>query len=151
MKKRFVVAVCLGIFLAVLFAVPNALADGGKGQYGKHMGFEDKFYKKAYTALVNKKELDLSDEQVEKIKKLKVDTKKDIIMKSAEIDVLVVEIKASLWEDTIDTAALDKLIDKKYELKKAKAKGIVAAYATLKNILTEEQKEELTELCAKNR
>ena len=93
--------------------------------------------------LKNKEELGLSDKQVGKIKDLKVNTKKNLIRKNAEIEILAIDIKAGLWKDTVDSAMLGKLIDKKYEIKKEKAKSTVNAYAALKNILTKGQKEKL--------
>ena len=71
---------------------------------------------------------------------LKLNTKKNVIKKRAEIDVLRIEIKLKLWEDTIDKKSINKLIDKKCEIKKEKAKALVDAYAQFKNILTEGQK-----------
>mgnify|MGYP000282824940 CR=1 FL=1 len=56
---------------------------------------------------------------------------------------LKIDIKAKLWEDTIDKKGINKLIDKKYELKKEKAKALVDAYAQFKKILTEEQNKAL--------
>jgi Spy/CpxP family protein refolding chaperone len=57
--------------------------------------------------------------------------------------VLKIDIKAKLWEDTIDKKGINKLIDKKYEIKKEKAKALVDTYAQFNNILTEEQKKTL--------
>jgi Spy/CpxP family protein refolding chaperone len=56
-----------------------------------------------------------------------------------------VDIKGSLCEDPIDKKSINKLIDKKYELKKAKAKALVDAYATFQAILTDDQKKKLKE------
>ena len=54
-----------------------------------------------------------------------------------------------MWQNAIDTEAIDALIDKKYEIKKEKAKSMVGAYAELKGILTAEQKDKLKELYKK--
>lgn len=72
-------------------------------------------------------------------------------MKRAEIDVLKIDIKAKLWEDTIDKKGINKLIDKKYELKKEKAKALVDAYAQFNNILTEDQKKTLKTIIRQRR
>ncbi len=77
---------------------------------------------------------------------IKIDIKKDLIQRKAKIDLIVVDIKAQMWEDKINTKAINKLIDQKYELKKAKAKSLLQAYVSLKKILTDEQKERLKEL-----
>ena len=50
------------------------------------------------------------------------------------------DIKEAMWSDNLDLEAINTLIDKKYDLKKAKAKSSIADYAELKGILTEEQK-----------
>ena len=88
----------------------------------------------------------ISDEQVKKIKGLKVSTKKDLIRKKADIDIVALDIKSALWEDEVDLATVNALIDRKYDLKKEKAKSLVAAYAALKGILTEEQRDKLKTL-----
>ena len=94
----------------------------------------------------NKDELKLSDNQITGIKNLKVNAKKNLIRKKAEIDVISVDIKSKLWDETIDVSGINKLVDQKYDLKKEKTKSLIAAYAELKKILSKEQKEILKEL-----
>lgn len=86
---------------------------------------------------------------MEKVRTLKHRTKKELIMQEAKIDVVKVDIKANLYEDVIDTEATNALIDRKYELKKAKAKFLVGALAELKGILTEKQMASLKDLWRK--
>jgi Spy/CpxP family protein refolding chaperone len=112
-------------------------------------GLKEKFFHKAHFMLKNKKKLGLSTEQVKKIKDLKIKTKKDLIKRKASIDIIAIDVKVQLWEDVINAKAVNSLIDKKYELKKAKAKSLVGAYVALKNVLTEEQKEDLKALLGK--
>ncbi|NQV03860.1 MAG: hypothetical protein HQ532_00015, partial [Candidatus Omnitrophica bacterium] len=71
--------------------------------------------------------------------------------KKAEIDLIAIDIKAALWEDTIDLGSVNTLIDRKYELKKQKTKALVAAYAALKGMLTKEQIKNLKGLCKKGK
>lgn len=142
MRKILLVLVCLSLL------VPSVYAEHGKMKSG-HGDFSQKFYKKAMMIIKNQEELGLSDEQVEKIKDLKISTKKDLIRKKAEIDILALDIKASMWEDTIDLDAVNALIDKKYEIKKEKAKALVAACAVLKSTLTADQKKKMKSLCRK--
>ncbi|MBN1688825.1 MAG: hypothetical protein JW893_06960 [Candidatus Omnitrophica bacterium] len=99
----------------------------------------------------NQEALGLSDEQLDVIKKLKWDLKKEMIKQTAEIDVLEVDIDAALYEDTVDMEKVGGLIDQKYEYKKAKAKTIAGAVAELKKILTEEQLAKLKELHYQNK
>ena len=69
-----------------------------------------------------------------------------MIRKKAEIDVISVDIRSKLWDETIDVSGINKLVDQKYDLKKEKTKSLIAAYAELKKILSEEQKGILKEL-----
>lgn len=115
----------------------------------RHQGLEEKFFCKAHLILSNQEELGLSDEQVDNIKELKMKAKKDLIRKDAEIEVAALDIKSEMYKKTIDTSAIGKLIDKKYDLKKEKAKSLVESYAALKGILTEEQKEKMKDMWKK--
>jgi len=99
--------------------------------------------------IMNQDELGLSDEQTKKIKDLSLKTEKNLISSDAEIDTIAADIKAEMWTDSIDTASIGKLVDKKYDLKKEKVKSLITAYATLKGMLTEEQKGKLKELYKK--
>ena len=120
---------------------------GHKEQWGRgHGDLDDKFFHKASMVLKNKKELGLSDKQVSDLKSLTLDTKKSLVMKKAELEVLSLDIRSKLMDETIDTKAVNALIDKKYDLKKEKEKSLVTAFAALKNILTDEQKTALKEL-----
>ncbi len=122
----------------------NACAEHGKDKKG---GYDrcgkDKTHDKAHFFLKNKEELGLTDEQVKEIKDLKIAAKKAKIANKAEIASLDVDIKAKMWESPMDTAATDELIDRKYELKKEKAKASIRTHARLRNILTEEQKQKM--------
>lgn len=149
MKIKFTVAVPLVLVLTLALLMPAAYAEKGKGMGDCHQGIEEKVSYKTRLFLKNQEELGLSDEQIKKIKDLNLQTMKDSIKAKAEIEIIALDIKAKMQEETIDTAAINKLIDEKYELKKAKAKSSVKAYAGLKNILTKEQKEKLKGLFKK--
>ncbi len=147
--KYFVIPFLVAV---LLLSGTMSFADGNsKGKHGDKSWFESKILKKAGFALKNKDELGLTDEQYKKIKKIKYATKKEIIKSNAEVDLLVVDIKMQLWEEKINVPAIDKLIDQKYEIKKAKAKKLVQAYADLKSSLTEEQTEKLGDICRKGK
>ena len=100
--------------------------------------------------LKNEDELGLSDKQVAAIKELKFDTKRELVKRSAEIDLVKIDIKEKLYKDKVDVKGMDPLIDKKYELKKEKAKYLVKQYAALKGILTDKQLEEMKVLWRKS-
>ena len=147
MRKGFIVVMCL---LCFGILTSGAYAESGKM---KDMSgdMEGQFCQKAMMIVKNQEELGLSDDQAKQIKDLKMATKKDMIRKKAEIDVIALDIKAGLWEDEIDVASLNSLIDKKYELKKEKAKSLIAAYASLKGMLTKEQQKTLKGLCKRGK
>ena len=141
MNKKTVIVSILALVLMLNVAGSGAKAFGG--------GFEEKFFCKAGMMLKNQEELGLSDEQAGKIKDLKIKTKKDLIRKNAEIEIIVLDLKSAMCGDQIDTGAMDKLIDKKYDFKKEKAKSLMGAYAEVKEILTSEQKNKLKDLYKK--
>jgi hypothetical protein len=145
MKRIAVLIVILSCFL-----VTSSYADSYKKSKHYGHGLDKKFVNKVRLALKNQEELGLSDEQYEKLKTLKMNTKKDLIKRKAEIDIIGVDIKGKLWEDPIDKKSINKFIDQKYELKKAKAKALVEAYATFQTILTDDQKKKLKELSQKS-
>ncbi len=143
------------VFLLAIFALtcftPMALAQGcPKGKCsGQGCGFEKKLFSKLHLVLVHQEKLELTDEQVGKIKQLKMSTKKDLIKREAEIDLITVDIKTKVCEDNICLKSIGKLIDKKYDLKKEKAKALVGVFAELKNILSDEQKKQLGKIVCK--
>ena len=59
------------------------------------------------------------------------------------------DIKGNMQGDRIDIKATNKLIDRKYDLKKEKAKSLVSACAGLKSILTKEQTGKMKDLWKK--
>ena len=150
MYKRLIVLVFV-VSLALMASYAYAEGEGRWKAKGHHWDFEKKVVHKAMLLIKNQEELGLTDEQVKKIKDLKIATKKDVIKKKADIEILGLDIKAALWEDTVDLNAINDLIDKKYDLKKEKTKSLVAAYVELKGVLTEEQKAKLKDLCKKDK
>lgn len=139
MSRRFI-----GVGLLVpVFVFSMLSAEAYAGMHGKMKGhgdgLESKFSYKVGMILRNEEELGLSGEQVKQLKELKVATKKDLVRKNADIDILAIDIKSKLWGETIDVEGVNALIDRKYEIKKAKAKSLVAACVALKGILTDEQ------------
>jgi len=147
MCKRFFVTALLVCFT---FLATQVYAEHGKMKDG-HGDMDGKFYKKAMLIIENQEELGLSDAEVKKVMDLKMATKKDLIAKKAEIDLLAVDIKAVLWADEIDVTSVNALIDRKYEIKKEKAKSLVAACVALKGMLTPEQQKALKGLCKKDK
>lgn len=104
-----------------------------------------KFFCTAHGILENKSELGLSDEVFRKVKDLKINTKKELIKARAEIEISAVDIMAKMWEESADIAEINKLIDKKYTLKKESMKMLVSAFLSLKKLVSKEQ---FHKLCA---
>ena len=146
MKKKMVGIFSLFACLLIVFALSVAYA-GHKPQ-GKQRGYglEKKIYHKLRLVIVNQDELDLSDKQLEKIEDLKINVKKDLIKRNAEIDLIGVDIESRLRDEKIDKKAINSLIDRKYELKKAKAKSLIDVLVELKNILSAEQEKKLKDI-----
>ena len=139
-KMLLVSFLCIGIIAAGAYAYAyDKKGDGGRS-------FEKKFNSKVKMIMSNAEELELSDAQLKQIKDLKMKIKKALIRQDAEIDIATLDIKAEMWQDKTDTGAINKLIDKKYDLKKEKAKAVVGAYADLKGILTKGQQEKMKEI-----
>ncbi len=149
MNKKTAIALILTVALILGVTAFEACAFSGEKTKGHCKGFGEKFFSKAHLILKNKEELGLSDKQVKEIKDLKIETKKDLIRKKPEIDIVALDIKAAMWGKKIDTGAINSLIDKKYDLKKEKAKSLVRARAAVNGILTDEQNDKLKGLWKK--
>jgi len=106
---------------------------------------DEKFFHKAHFILKSADELGLTADQLDKVQALKLKVKRSLIQKEAEIDIYALDIKAALGKDNVNVSAVNNLIDKKYEIKKQKAKELVDAYVSLRGILSKEQYEKLKE------
>ena len=151
MSKRKLISLGLVFLLLAVFSATELYAK--ECSHGKKEGhgydFGKKVLGKMHFAMANKEELALSEDQYQKIKALKIDIKKNLIKRKAEIDLLAIDLKSKLSEDTVDVEGANNLIDQKYELKKAKAKALVGSYVTFMDILTDEQKQKLKKICPK--
>ena len=155
MKAKYGVSIFVAL-LAIGTALPAyanpsggcPMQGRGKGEHGSwgKQNVEGLFFHKAHFLLKSQEQLGLSDEQVKAIKDLKVETKKNDIRQDAEIKALDMDIFSKLGEEKIDTAAVQKLIDQKYDAKKATAQSFVDAYAKLMNTLNDKQREALKAL-----
>ncbi len=140
MKTKAIRALLLALALAVS-VIPNAsyAFEHGEGK-GHYRDLEDKFFEKVHFLMTNREELGISDDQAGKVKALTLKVKKDMIKRGAEIEILALDLKTETGKDPVDMTAVNKLIDKKYDLKKEEAKSLAEACVTLKGILTKEQK-----------
>ena len=115
---------------------------------GQHGGgdLEGKFFKKLYLIEKNQAEIGITDDKLQALKNLSVETKKALIKYEADIEIVGLDLNQKLYENPIDVAATNKLVDQKYELKKAKTKSLVEAFAKLKSTLSKEQLAKLKEI-----
>jgi hypothetical protein len=99
----------------------------------------EKFFHMAHSILENHSELELSEVNIRKVKDLMNNTKKSVIKSTAEIETITVDIMAKMWDDSPDGNQINKLLDKKYSVKKESVKELVSAFLSLKKILSKEQ------------
>ena len=145
MNMRKLMSLGLIVLLLAVFAAPGLYAKecsrGKKEGHGYDYG--EKVLGKMHLAMEHQEELTLSEDQYQKIRTLKIAIKKDLVRNKAEIDVLIIDMKSKLSEDPIDIEGVNKIIDQKYELKKAKEKALVEACVKFRGILTDEQKQKI--------
>ena len=109
--------------------------------------FKEKFFHFAHSILENHEELGLTDENVKKVRELKIGTKKSLIRNTAEAELITVDIIASLYTDKPDLVEINKLIDKKFDIKKAGMKKLIAAFVGIKKLLSKEQMKQMKAMC----
>lgn len=110
-----------------------------------------KFFHMAHAIFENHEELGFSEEKLRRVKDLKINTKKSLIRSTAEIDIVAVDIMAKMWECSPDMTEINKLIDKKFTIKKESMKKLVSAFLTLKKMLSKEQFHKLHSICKANK
>lgn len=118
----------------------------GHGGYEKSFDLEEKFFWKVRFYLEHAGLIGLTEDQMEKIKTLEKETKKELIRRKADIEIASLEFKEALRKPKINVEATHRLLDQKYELKKAKTKYLVQTFARLKGILSEDQQEKVKDL-----
>lgn len=147
MKKKLAVAlimacVCL-VSVSIAFADRDSKCGCGQMESLHKVDMAEKFFHKIMFIMINAKDIQLTDAQMDKIMALKVKVKKSILMKDAEIEGYALDVMDGLFKDDIDTAMISGLIERKYELKKARAKELVDACGQVRQILSAEQYKKL--------
>lgn len=150
MNRRLVVLLLFLSFSLIIFAVNSHACDRGPMSLHK-VDLEKMFLQRTHLLYKYKDELQLTEDQISKIKKLSLDIKKGLIRNSAELEVIELDMQGALMEEDIDTALLGSLIDNKNDVLKEKSKLIVSTYEALNEILTAEQISQITELRQKNK
>lgn len=109
--------------------------------------FAEKFFHFAHSILENHEELGLTDVDVKKVRDLKIGTKKSMIRNRAEVELLMVDVISSLYQEKPDISAINKLIDKKFDVKKAGMKKLIASFVAVKKLLSKEQIKQIKAIC----
>lgn len=92
------------------------------------------------------KKLDLTDEQIAKVKEITVKSKKDVLNLRNEIKMLIGDIQDELKKTNANKSKVNSLINKISENQKKLIKIRIEEFFEVKEILTEEQFKELTKL-----
>jgi Spy/CpxP family protein refolding chaperone len=125
--------------LPALHARPGGWMGRGKAGPGGHRGPEKIMFRTMGFIAKNQEALEISDEQMERLKDVCRDTRKQLIRTGAEIKVLSLDLKDLIEADTIDTAKADSLIDQKTQLENKNQKLLIQSLAEFKSVLSPEQ------------
>ena len=144
--RGFLILSLSTVFFCALAYANRGHEEWGRGDHEKSFDLEEKFFWKAHFYLEKADELGLTEEQTQKIKALKTETKKELIRRDADIEIAALDFKEALDEPQINVESVNSLVDQKYEATKAKIKYLVQAFANLKGALTPEQETKVKDL-----
>ncbi|MBU4304948.1 MAG: Spy/CpxP family protein refolding chaperone [Candidatus Omnitrophica bacterium] len=149
MKRKYVAAVVLGIIAVGMMFSVNGYAYGGKRHSKNAHDFNKSISGSICRILMCEDILNLTAEQKDALKDLQYKMKREKISRKADIDLVALDIMNAMQKEVIDTKAINKLIDRKYDYKKEIMKSKVEAYAKIQGILTPEQKAVLNDMKGK--
>lgn len=107
--------------------------------------------KKSKFFLSNADQIGLNEEQVNKIKAIQMDTKKDAIRGKADMQIAFLDLEAKLHENPLDMKGLNEMADNFSTGMAAGLKKMIQRLADLKAILTPEQMEKAKKLWKKQK
>ncbi|MBZ0166342.1 MAG: Spy/CpxP family protein refolding chaperone [Candidatus Omnitrophica bacterium] len=142
MQKRLTWLAVIAMGVVSLTLLSGSIAEACK-KCNKAQTQECKIGKLKKTAKVlwtHKEHLQLTDDQLGKLKKIKHAAIKDIIRLNADIDVTKVDLDSAMWSEQIDTGKVNPLIDSKYAAKSNIAKIYVKALSDMQSVLDDEQR-----------
>ncbi len=153
MKKSFLTFLALALMLTstAFYGVSKAYACGkddgqcplknGRGGESNHDGcpIVKKFLMTAHEYLEHRKQIGLSEQQVSDIKGMKLEMKKSMIRNMANMQVFMLDMKQQLSATTLNSEAINSMIDQQMSTMAAGAKETVAAYVKLRSVLTADQ------------
>jgi Spy/CpxP family protein refolding chaperone len=88
-----------------------------------------------------REELELTDEQVERLRSLKSDTERQMIQARADLEIAQIELHDLFSQETVDVSGVDAKIDQIGRLQTAMHKAHVHATLDAEAVLTPEQRE----------
>lgn len=155
MGRKMKISVVLLCACLIFPGVSHAKGYYGRGEEEKcmkkgfmHMGMgmgeckmdaEAKLFSKICFILSNAEELGITDAQKDQIAAEKIRIKRMLLKKDADIKLAALDIKEQLMKDKVDMNVIDPLLDRKYTLKKEKAKEIIMSCVNINNILSSSQ------------
>ena len=105
-----------------------------------------KFTKKSQFMLQNQADLGLSADQVKTIEALQLDVEKLSLRQEADMKIWMLDLKAKLKEDPIDTEALNVMMEQGAAGMAQSGKASIGAYAKLKGVLSPQQMQKMKDL-----
>ncbi len=108
-----------------------------------------KIMKKAHFFLANKEALGLSEQQVERIKAIKLQTQKSVIKQQADMSLFMLDLDAKLDQPKVDVEGIGAMMEQGMAAMGQSGRASVQAYADLKSILTDDQMAKAKEIWKK--
>lgn len=139
--KTHILSIIATCSLVLLAQVPPA-ASQGLGQITPNY-IKGRFDQEQRRILRYEEVLGLSSRQVDKIKTLKLNLEKEMVLMDARIEVIDIDLRSMLGQRRIDMNKFKKLLTEKYDIEKKRVEGQATAFAGLKELLTEQQQEKM--------
>lgn len=131
-------AICPLIFLTLAQSASAQFPGGISSDYIK-----DRFNQDRRRIIRYAEVLGLKDKQLDKIDLIKLNLEKEMVLYDARIEVIDLDLRAKLSEDQVDMNRVKELLNEKYVIERKRMEGQAAAYASLKGILSPEQREQM--------
>ncbi|MCK5427531.1 MAG: hypothetical protein KAJ34_07525, partial [Thermodesulfovibrionia bacterium] len=122
----------------------HTFADDGMGR-AKHMRMGKKMCM-TKQVLMMADHLDLSKEQIDKLNDLSIDSRINMIKDKAAIEVAELKLMKLMSDYDADKKAINRAVDKLYDLKKKKKNNMIDTHFKVTSILTREQFEKFKTL-----
>ena len=146
MKKNLLIALLIAGFLTVsaaeVMACDKGKSDCMKCAIKKSQCLTSKLKSKVKMLWLSQEDLDISEDQMSKIKDIKHAALKEMIQLKADLDILKVDLMPAFYSEQIDIDTVGPQVEQKYELKKKSALAFTKALSDIQGVLSEKQREE---------